>query len=302
MFRRALVIANPGSSGANADELQGALDRYAGGMEHRVRWLTEGEEAETVARDELRHGFDLAVAAGGDGTVSAVARVASELGIPLAIAPMGTANMLAQQLHIPGSVDGALELLERGAVVRRIDALEIDGRLYFLNASIGVSARAVHDLPPTGKRLFGLSAYVWMGIASSFTFTPVPCTVSIDGNARRLRILDVSIINAGFQARGQVPGFPRVQPDDGHLDVLTVWAPSASEYLAHLWRAFFLWRKVNPNVKWSIAEREVSIESVKPTPVQADGDIVGETPVTVRLVRGAVGVLVPAGSVPGRML
>ncbi len=296
MFKHALVIANPGSGHADARELDAALDMHAGGLERRVRWLASGEEAENVAREELREDVDVVVAAGGDGTVSAVARVASEVGVPLAIAPMGSANMLAQQLHIPGDVNGALELLKSGATVRRIDALEIDNRLYFLNAGVGVNARAVLDLPATGKRLFGVSAYVWMGIASSFTFTPVACTVSIDGVSRLLRILDVSIINAGFQATGQVPGFPRVQPDDGRLNVLTVWAPSASEYLAHLWRAFFLWRRVNPNVKWSIAEREIRIESAEPTPVQADGDIIGETPVTIRVVRNAVGVLVPAGS------
>jgi len=296
LFNKALIIANPGSGGANADALNAAVGRHAGAMELSLRRLNEGEDVETVARRELPHKYDIAVAAGGDGTVSAVARVASDLRIPVAIAPMGTANMLAQQLHIPGRIDEAMKLLQGESVVRHIDALEINGRRYFLNAGVGVSARAVLDLPPTGKRLFGISAYVWMGIASSITFTPVPCTVSIDEDSQQLRILDLSIINAGFQARGQVPGFPRIEPDDGRLNVLTVWAPSASEYLAHLWRAFFLWRKVNPNVKWSVAEREVNIECAKPTPVQADGDIIGETPVTVRVVPSAVGIVVPSES------
>ena len=298
MFNRALIIANPGSGGANRRKLEAALDRHADGLERRVRWLAEGDEATTVARAELRSGFDVVVAAGGDGTVSAVALAATEVDIPVAIAPMGTANMLAQQLHIPGDVNGAISLLGGDAAIRRIDAMEIEGRLYFLHASVGVSARAIHDLPAADKRRFGISAYVWMGIASSFKFAPALCTISIDDDVQQLRVLDVSIVNAGFQARGQMPGFPHVNPDDGRLNVLTVWAPNVAEYLRHLRQAFSLWRRVNPNVKWSIAEREVRVECAETTPVQADGDIIGETPVTVRLVRGAVGVLVPSKSFP----
>ncbi len=298
MNERTLVIANPGSGRANREKLETALDQHAGVADRRIRWLGDGEDAEVVARDELRSGFDLLIAAGGDGTVSAVARAAAEIDIPLAIAPMGTANLLAQQLQIPGDLSGALRFLKEGSAVRRIDAMEIDGRLHFLNVGIGLSARTVHDVPAVDKRRFGLSAYVWTGVASSFSFTPVLCTISIDNDVQRLRALDVSIINAGFREGRQVPGFPSVDPDDGRLNVLTVWAPSASEYLAHLWCAFSLWRRVNPNIKWSVAEREIRIDCAEPTPVQADGDLIGETPVTVRLVRHAVGVLVPASSVP----
>ena len=300
-FQRALVIANPGSGRANREKLEAALDRHAGAIELRIRWLGEGEDAETVAREGLRSsadnrsGFDLVVAAGGDGTVSAVARAAVEVDIPIAIAPMGTANQLAVQLRIPGDLSGALRLLSEGGAIRRIDAMEIVGRLHLLNAGIGLSAQTVHDVPADDKRRFGLFAYLWTGVTRSFSFTPVLCTISVDDDVQQLRALDVSIINAGFREGKQVPGFPSVDPDDGRLNVLTVWAPSASEYLAHLWRAFTLWRRVNPNIKWSVAQREVRIECAEPTPIQADGDLIGETPVTVRIVRSAVGVLVPAG-------
>ncbi len=297
MFKRALVIANPGSGRANREKLETAFDREVEAPEHVIHWLDEGEDAEAAVRREAQAGFDLVVAAGGDGTVSAVARAAGDLGVPIAIVPMGTANMLALQLRIPGSVSGALRLLSGDSAVRRIDAMEVDGRLHFLNIGIGLSARTVHDIPAVDKRRFGLSAYVWTGVTSSFSFTPVLCTISVDDDVQQLRALDVTIINAGFREGRHVPGFPSVDPDDGRLNVLTVWAPSASEYLAHIWRAFSLWRRVNPNVKWSCAEREIRIECPEPTPVQADGDIIGETPVTVRVVRDAVGVLVPAKSV-----
>jgi diacylglycerol kinase (ATP) len=259
-----------------------------------VRWLEEGEDAEQVARGELRKGWDVVVAAGGDGTVARVARAAREAGVALAIAPVGTANMLAEQLGIPGDIDAAMRLLTESGVVRQIDGIEVEGRLYFLSAGVGVSAATIRDLSDANKRLFGPSAYVLTGIVSSFTFRPIPCAVSIDGHNRWLRILDVSVINAGFRSERPVPGMPDVRPDDGRLDVLIVWAPSPPEYLRHLGWALLRWRRVNPNIQWRVAEREIEIDCSEPIPVQADGDIVCTTPVAIRLVRDAVGVVVPS--------
>jgi diacylglycerol kinase (ATP) len=298
MFKRALVIANPGSRSAGHEALRAALDRHAGSVERRVRSLGKSDNVVEVAREELRDGWDVVVAAGGDGTVAGVAQAAGEVGVPLLIAPMGTANMLATQLGIPGDLDRAIRLLVEDSVVRRIDGMEIGGRLHFLSAGVGVSAKTIRDLSETGKRLFGLSAYVWTGIASSFTFRPTLCTISIDGRRSRLRVLDISVINAGFRSDPPVPGFPDIRADDGRLDVLVVWAPRATEYLRHLEHALFRWHRVRPNIRWRTAAREVSIVSSEPLLVQADGDLIGETPVTIRLVQKAVGVVVPLSSVP----
>jgi len=297
MIKRALVIANPGAGAAKPGALEAALDRHAGSIERRVRRLEKGEDAAQVAREELRAGWDIVVAAGGDGTVSCVAQAAGEAGVPVLIAPMGTANMLAVQLGIPGDLDEAIGLLAGEMVVRRIDGMEIGGRLCFVSASVGVSAMTIRDLSGTEKRRFGFLAYLWTGIGSSFTFRPIPCTISIDGRARSLRILDVAVVNAGFKSERLIPGIPDIRPDDGRLDVLIVWAPRPAEYLLYVVRAFRGRRRVHPNIEWLTAEREVEIDCREPLPVQADGDMIGKTPVAVRLVRDAVGIVVPPRSV-----
>jgi diacylglycerol kinase (ATP) len=294
MFKRALIILNPGSRSADEGALEAAFDRHASGIVRRVRRLGWGESAEEAARAELGEGWDVVVAAGGDGTVSGVARAAREVDVPLAIAPMGTGNLLAEQLGIPGDLNKAIRLLSGPAAVRRIDAMEINGCLYFLNAGVGVSAKTVRDTSDSEKHLLGLTAYVWRGLASSFTFPPTPCSVSIDGREHQLRILDVSIINAGFRSEHPAPGIPNIRPDDGRLNVLIVWAPRPLEYFRHLRLALFFWRRVNPNIQWHEAARVIEIDCDEPLSVQADGDLVAETPVTIRVVPGAVGVVVPA--------
>lgn len=293
VVKRALVIVNPGAGAAEPGALEAALARHAGSIERRVRRLEKGEDTAQVAREELRKGWDIVVAAGGDGTVSGVAQAAGEAGVPLLIAPMGTANVLAAQLGIPGDLDGAIGLLAEETVVRRIDGMEIGGRLCLLNASVGVSATTIRDLSGGDKRRFGSFAYVWTGIASSFTFHPILCRVTIDGRERSLRVLELTVINAGFKSERLIPGIPDIRPDDGRLDVLIVWAPSPAEYIRHLVGALFSRRRVQPNIEWLTAEREVEIDCSEPLPVQADGDMIGETPVTIRLVRDVVGIVVP---------
>jgi diacylglycerol kinase family enzyme len=115
----------------------------------------------------------------------------------------------------------------------------------------------------------------------------------VDGRSRRLRALDISVINAGFRVDRPLPGIPEVVPDDGRLDVLIIWAPRPLEYLRHIRRALFRSRRFNANIQWRVAEREVRIESADALPVQADGDLVAETPVTIGIRRSAVGVVVP---------
>lgn len=296
MSKRALVIVNPGAGSASQRTLEAALERRAGTIEARVRRLADGEDAESVTRRELREEWDVVVAAGGDGTVSGVARAVREARVPIAIAPMGTANLLAEQLGVPGDLEGAIALLAGESSVRRIDGMEVGGRLYFLNVGVGVSAKTVRDMRDADKRRFGIAAYYWTGIASGFSFDPVPCSVSIDGAEEHLRILEVSVVNAGFRSDAPIPGVPDVRPDDGRLDVLIIWAPRPLEYLRHLSRALLKWRRVRPNVQWRTAERVVRIHCATALPIQADGDLIGETPVAIRLVRDAASVVVPRAS------
>lgn len=297
MFRNALVVANPDAGRAGRQSLESMLKRHAMGLHWEVRRLSPGQSAEELALAELPGDWDVVVAAGGDGTVSGVARAAHTTGTAVAIVPLGTGNVLSEQLQIPRDPEQAVGLLSSGAAVRRIDAMEIDGCLYLLNAGTGLTAATVRDVRDEDKRRFGPSAYVWTGLASTFTFRPRPCTVSIDGRSRRLRVLDISVINAGFRFDYPVPGIPDISPDDGRLDVLIVWAPRPLEYLRHLERALFHSRRINANIQWRTAEREVRIECAEGLPVQADGDLVAETPATIRLVRGAVGIVVPAETI-----
>jgi len=106
--------------------------------------------------------FDLVIVAGGDGTIRQVATflLQHELAVPIAIIPIGTANMLAQSMGIPRNVRQAIKLIPQ-AKVQRIDIGLINNEHYFLDAfCIGYVAERILGAQQSLKRHFGFMSYI----------------------------------------------------------------------------------------------------------------------------------------------
>ncbi|MHC5539195.1 diacylglycerol/lipid kinase family protein, partial [Singulisphaera rosea] len=86
---------------------------------------------------------------------------------------------------------------------------------------------------------------------------------------------------------------PGIEPDDGRLDVCVVRARTVWHYLGIFWHVLLGQHKRNPNVRYLAVTHRVVISTKHPLPVQADGEIIGETPVEVEILPGAVRVAVP---------
>jgi diacylglycerol kinase family enzyme len=137
------LIVNPaaGTAAAYLDELTNAANE--GGI--RLRVLEPGEDARLVALEAVGGGAHTLGIAGGDGSVSAVAGVAVEHGLPLVVVPTGTLNHFARDLGLdlarPLSV---LDALYAGHE-RRVDVGRVNGRPFINNVSLGVYAEMVGD-------------------------------------------------------------------------------------------------------------------------------------------------------------
>jgi len=287
------IIVNPKAMHADVDKVRLQANRWLAEDRFDLRVLEGDERASDAARRALREGAAMIVAVGGDGTVSGVAEALTGTDVPLAIIPMGTANMLSEHLDVPKSPEKAMELALHEHSVKSIDALRLGGRLYLLNAGVGVSSHTVRKMRHDDKRRFGLMAYIMTGAVKTLSFPPADFRVTIDGKVHEFRGIEVSLINAGFHVGPTLPNMPDIQPDDGSIDVLIVWTPTPAGYFRHLGRALASWTRVERNVRWLKARSEVQIEADRVMPVQADGDLVGETPVRLQVVKGAVRVVVP---------
>jgi diacylglycerol kinase family enzyme len=137
------VLVNPTAGGNTkpgvADDIGAAF--AAAGAAPLIVTLTHGDDVAALARDAARTA-QVVVAAGGDGTVSAVASGLAGTGAALGVLPIGTLNHFARDMKLPSKLEEAVATILAGRVVQA-DAAEVNGRLFINNSSIGVYPNAV---------------------------------------------------------------------------------------------------------------------------------------------------------------
>ena len=295
-MRNVFVVLNPVAGKSDASAIRRALEHRSvrDAWAYEVYETTGEERIADVVREAVDRGFDMFVAAGGDGTVSGVAGGLVRRGIPIGIIPVGTGNALARELGIPVSIESALALLTERHDTAHIDAIRVGDRFFVLNISVGISALTMRDTERQDKRRFGVVAYIWTGIGKLFGVQPHRFTVEVDGQTVQVHASEIAVANSGAMGDPSFRWGPYVRLDDGRLDVCIVRARTAIDYL-RVTRAVLLGQqRRSPNIHCLSAGRNISIGSDQPLPVQADGELIGHTPVQMELVPGAVRVIVPA--------
>ena len=292
---KALIILNPPAEEADRQLLHDTLDRYfvAAQIEYEMYETREGDHLADRVRERLPEGFGLVVAVGGDGTVSAVGDGMAGSSIPLGIIPTGTGNLLARELEIPLDLEEAVALIAGAHSERKIDGMRIGERIFFLNASVGISAAVVGGTTRESKKRFGRIAYVGATMVKVLSSKPRYLTVEVDGKAHPYRAVDVAIMNCGMVGKQLYPGDPEIRIDDGHLGVGIL-------SVKRIWHCS--WYAIGVVIGWIATpqshfikvDKIVSIRSSVPLPVQADGDLIGTTPFDVEILPGVLTVLVPA--------
>lgn len=134
----AIIVNATAGSGRNAEWAERIEAEFAEhGVRARVRLANEGGDVRRFAREEAAGNARVVVAAGGDGTVNAVASELVDSETALAVLPLGTLNHFAKDLGMPLDVDGAAAAIANGHS-RRVDVGEVNGRIFLNNSSIGV--------------------------------------------------------------------------------------------------------------------------------------------------------------------
>ncbi len=291
---KALVILNPSASAAVRESVLRALERHlpAAGIEYALHEPRRGDLFGEIVRARVREGFEMVIAAGGDGTVSAVVDGLVGSGIPLGIIPTGTTNLVARELNIPLTPPEAAALIAARPRLRKIDAMRIGPRVYVLIAGIGISASVAGGTTRRNKRIFGPVAYLGAALLKMFEFRARRIEVTVDGVIHKHRAVEVAIANCGILAKMLFPAGPDIHVDDGFLDIWTLDTRTLLDYPRYLFRILAR-RPGHPRAHFVRAERSITVRSAVPLPVQADGDVIGTTPIEIEVLRGAVGVFVP---------
>ncbi len=295
--RRVVVVLNATAGGAGgegvAEQVRAAF--AAVGAEAQVRASGGGLAAIARAAAEDRE-VDAVVAAGGDGTVSAVAGALAGTDVPLGVLPLGTLNHFAKDLGIPAELEGAARVVASGTP-RRVDVAEVNGRVFVNNSSIGVYPHAVRERERARRRLGkwigkGL-AMAWAAVRVLVRLRPLSVRIRWEGGAGPRRTPFVFVGNNRYDT-ALVATQRREALDRGTLGVYVATAPTRLGLLRLAARA--LVDRVDPGRDVEALEvPSLTIESHRRRlAVAVDGEVIAlRPPIRYRVRPGALQVLAP---------
>jgi len=295
--RKAVLIYNP-NAGRNVDpalpvEAFRAAAR-ARGVEVEARATAGPNDAARIAAEAAGAGATDVIARGGDGTVHEAIQGLVGAGARLMVWPAGTANVLARQLNLPRDAGEAARIFVEGSS-RRITlgaaTSELTGerRYFFMMAGVGLDASVVRSVRPGLKRRVGQAAFWYAGLAHLAHWVPKEFTVEVGGEK----------LTATYAAVGKAPWYggglaitPRARLEDEEFEVCVIDTRSRLRYLRLLSHAM---RGGAPEegTRGLTFRRAARLRCVGDVGVQADGELIGELPMTFEVVKEGLELIVP---------
>lgn len=280
--RQVGVVLNPvkvGDVEAFCTKVREAAARH-GWAEPQFFETTVDDPGASQAVEALEGEADLVIVAGGDGTVREVCGELARSGIGVGVVPLGTGNLLARNLSLPlhtgDAIDNAFLGQDRAIDIVR---LSLDGSeeatTFLVMAGLGFDAAIMTGTNEDLKKRVGWLAYVVSGIKQLFRFPRTRVQISIDdGPFVRRRALTVVVGNVGF-LQGGLPLLPDAQIDDGKLDVVVIAPPHKFAFLSVGLRLFTRGKRTDERLD-RMTGRTVTLRTDRPTPMQLDGDPIGD--------------------------
>ncbi len=267
-----------------------AMEAYVQAKGARVTTvhLKRGVDASAEVDAHCR-GMKGVIVAGGDGTLNRAARGLLACGLPLGVVPLGTANDFARTLGLPTATEAALDVILAGEM-REIDLGEVNGHLYFNVASVGFSALIARELTHEAKQRWGVVGYGFTALKTLLRARPFGATLVCDQEVRQVRTLQVAVGNGVYYGGGMKVA-DDAAPDDGRLDAYSLELSHVSELVA-LWPML----KSGTHAAWPTVEvvsgNQVELYTRRPMPVNADGELVTQTPAVFKVRPKALRVFV----------
>lgn len=253
--------------------------------------VAKSSEAPKYIRRAIKLGADLIFVWGGDGMVQNSIDALADSGVPIAILPAGTANLLATNLGIPKDLAKAVDIGLHGTR-RPLDVGLLNGERFAVMAGAGFDARIMGGVDKESKERFGRLAY----FASSVQAMKAQrCRMTIkvdgdpwfDGKASCVLFGNVGTVTGGLKV------FPDAKPDDGILEIGVVTAKGWLDWLRVLGRVVTRDTEKSPMLTMTHG-RKISVRLGRSLPYELDGGARKKTKkLKVRVVPDAVRVCVP---------
>lgn len=300
---RMRVIVNPaagaGKTGKKWPQIMVLLKGLGIDFEHDV---TEAPgHAMELAKSAVGKGYELVVSVGGDGTIHEIANGLYEAGgsadVAVGIVNTGTGADYIRTIGVPRGYKEACQcLLSPGRRTVDLGVVEYtkDGkpmkRLFVNFAGIGFDAEVVRATTEKFKALGDMPSYL-MGLFSTLmSYENRDVSIVVDGEHGERRVCTVLLNNGRYAGGGMMPA-PNADPGDGFFDVVIIDNITKPDLIVSIPRIYRGTHLTHPKVTLMRA-REVEIRPKLTSAVQADGELLGETPVSFSVLPAALKVII----------
>ncbi len=264
------VIAHIGKNlGGGLSELRRELSD-AGFPDPQWFEVAKSRQVPEVALEAVAEGADLIFVWGGDGTVQKCIDTLAGSGVPIAILPAGTGNLLARNIGVPLNLAKAVAVGLHGER-RVIDTGTVNGEHFSIMAGAGLDALAMKDADKGLKDRVGRVAYLWTG-ARNLKSSPVKVKVDVEG--RRFfsgKMTCVLIGNLGEVMAG-VEVFDDCSAEDGILEIGVVNAKTRTQWVRTFGRVVAGRADKSPFVVTTRGKR-ITIRFNHAIPYELDGSV-----------------------------
>ncbi|WP_199617713.1 diacylglycerol kinase [Paenibacillus alkalitolerans] len=293
MAKRARLIYNPTSGREEMRRrLPDVLQRLEGyGFETSTHATVGSGDATLAAAEAARRGFDIVIAAGGDGTINEVVSglAEAEHRPPLGILPLGTTNDLARALGIPRSWDAAIDIIAEGHE-RKVDIGRLNKR-YFINIAGGGSlTELTYEVPSKMKTMLGQLAYYMKGLEKLPRLRPIEMTVRSKEVELHEEMMLFLVANTS-----SVGGFERLAPDakidDGLMDVYLLRKCTLPDFI-RLVSLIVRGETVSDPLVVNFQTSRLTIESKDYVQLNLDGEFGGTLPCEITVLPSHLGLFV----------
>jgi diacylglycerol kinase (ATP) len=289
---RITIIHNPTAGGSRRRLFGAVIDELARrGCVVDIHATGQAGDAQRMAATLDPAGCDRLVVAGGDGTVNEAVNglMARTDPAPLAVLPLGTANVLAIEIGLRFGARAITRTIVEGPV-RRVTLGRLNERYFLLMAGVGFDAHAVRSVDLGLKRHLGKTTYVLAALRSMMTFGDRRYEVQIDGTAHRPASL---IVINGRHYAGPYVVAPEASLLDGSLHVCLFERSGRHQIFAYMTAMSLGLLPRMPGYRVIPAQR-VSIAGAAGETLQCDGDIDGTLPAEIAAVPEALDLVFPA--------
>lgn len=286
---RLLFVINPNSGGKKRADPETIVESYFRDRPETIKiFLLDGsQQQESLLHEITKFRPDCVVAAGGDGTVKAVAEVLLKKNIPMGILPAGSANGMATELTIPEEIEQALEIILKGNV-KEIDAIHVNKKELCIHlGDIGLNALLVRNFEQRGVR--GKLGYALASVKTLWQRQ----ILDIEIENKKMKVsrkgFMIVLANARMYGTGACIN-PDGVLDDGLFEVVILRQLSIIE----LFKMVFRHRPFDPQKTEIIQADTVTITTRKKAHFQIDGEYLGKTKqVKADIMHKALKIMVP---------